>query len=104
MKTSEYLDALRVSLELPSDYALAAHFKVTRSFISNLRSKEAPMPRDMAFRAGKIIGRHRGLVLLDMELAKAKTPEEHDAWQEVFEGFRVPLLHAKSGMGHRLTR
>lgn len=104
MKMSEYLDALRVELELPSDYALAAHFKVSRSYISSLRSNKEAMSSKMGMDTAKILGIHPGLVLLDIERAKAKTPEDQSIWQEIYKGFRSLSLRAKSGRSFALPR
>jgi hypothetical protein len=104
MLMSEYLDALRERLELPSDYALAARFDVTRSYMSALRKNKQAMSEKMGKETAKILEIHPGLVLLDIERAKAKTPEDKFIWQEIYKGFRLLSLRAKSGRSFALPR
>jgi hypothetical protein len=94
MKPSEYLDALRQSLKLPSDYALQKPLGLSKSAISNYRRDKDFFSDEVAIRVAEALEMDAGLVVLDMHRERAKTPTEQRLWASIFEGFPSPLLRA----------
>lgn len=104
MNTIEYLDAAKARLGIESDYALAKALGMRASTISNYRAGRGQMDDEIASKVAAAAGIHPGIVMLDMHRARAKTEKEASIWQEIFEGFHVLLLHAKSGRSLALPR
>ena len=104
MNTSEYLDAVKRKLGVESDYAVAKALSVRQSTLSGYRARNGQMDDEIAAKVAAILGIHPGLVILDMHRERAKTPAEQTIWREIFEGFHVLLLHAKSGRSLALPR
>ncbi|HJV86930.1 MAG TPA: helix-turn-helix domain-containing protein [Noviherbaspirillum sp.] len=98
MNTAEYLDALRAKLDLPSDYALQKVLGVTKQQVSRYRKGHDVFSDEVALRVAEFLGRHPGLVMLDMHRERAKTPESKALWQEIFKGFLLLLPRADWGM------
>lgn len=94
MRPSEYLDALRVKLNAPSDYALQKPLGVTKAAISKYRNNRAHFDDDVCIRVAQLLGKEQGFVILDMHMERAKTPQERAAWQMIFQGFLTLLLPA----------
>lgn len=103
MKPSEYLDAVRVKLGAPSDYALKKPLALSKSAISNYRNNKDFFSDEVSIRVAAILGTDKGLVILDMHRERAKTPQERAAWQEIFAGFLLLLLPANVVEGHPLA-
>lgn len=97
MKPSEYLDALRTELHLPSDYALIKILGVSKGAISNYRNNKTHFDDAVCRRVAELLGKHHGLVMLDMQRERARSPEDKAAWQIIFEGFRR-LLRPANGV------
>jgi transcriptional regulator with XRE-family HTH domain len=95
MNTNDYLDAVRVKRDLPSDYAAAKLLGITRQTISGYRNGGKQFDDAIACRVAEVLGIHPGLVMLDMHRERAKTPQERSVWKEVFEGFLTLFPHAK---------
>lgn len=72
MGTIDYLDALRVRLGLPSDYALAKRLGVRPSCISNYRTKTSVFDSAIALKVADLLGRDRAEVYLDIEAERAE--------------------------------
>lgn len=94
MNTQEYLERTKTALGLPSDYALAAHFGLTRSYISSMKNGRKQLSDELAHKIAEILKIHPGLVLIDMQREKAKTPEDKNIWRDVAKGFLLLLLPA----------
>lgn len=104
MNTSEYLDAVKRKLGVESDYAVAKALSVRQSTLSGYRARNGQMDDEIAAKVAAILGIHPGLVILDMHRARAKTPAEASIWMDIYQGFHVLLLHAKSGRSLALPR
>lgn len=98
MNTNEYLDAVRVKRELPSDYAVAKLLGITRQTISGYRNGGKQFDDAIARRVAEVLGIHPGLVMLDMHRERSKTPEDRSVWQEIYKGFRTLLQPAEWSM------
>ena len=75
MNTNEYLKATKAALGIESDYALAQHLGVTRSYMSKLSGGKAHLSDEMAMRIAEIIGTQPVLVLADLH---AERETHHD--------------------------
>jgi hypothetical protein len=101
MKPSEYLDALRDELHLPSDYALIKELGVSKGAISNYRNNKTHFDDAVCRRVAELLGKHPGLVMIDMARERSRVPEDQEIWSEVFAGFHAPSRRANPG--HRRT-
>lgn len=104
MKTIEYLDAVKTELNISSDYALSKALEISKQAVSRYYSKGSSFDDDVARKVASLLGKHPGLVMLDMHRERAQTPETQALWLEIFEGFRAPLLRAKSVRSPALNR
>lgn len=100
MKPSEYLDALRIKLEVNSDYALQKPLGLSKQRLSNYRKNKDFFSDEVAFIVADLLGMNRGLVVLDMHRERAKTPQEQSVWSEIFAGFPALLQRANLGGVH----
>lgn len=87
MNTTEYLDAVRAKLSLPSDYALQKPLGVTKQLISKYRTGAEVLSDAMAIRVAEILGIDAARVLLDAHIERSKTPEVRAAWVGMMEKF-----------------
>lgn len=83
MKTTDYLDALRAHYDLPSDYALAKKWGVSRQFISNYRSGRHTFDDSNAIKVANWLNIDPAIVLADMHAERSKTPEARAAWRSI---------------------
>lgn len=95
MNTVEYLQQAKKALKIESDYALAKSLGITRSNISSLINGKTTMSDETACKVAAIIGKHAGLVMLDMHRERAATPEQASIWNEIARGFLSLLMPAK---------
>lgn len=99
MNTVEYLQQAKKALNIESDYALAKSLGVTRSSISGLVNGKNTMSDETAIKVASIIGKHAGIIMLDMRREREKNPEVRAVWSEVMEkismGFKTLLMPAK---------
>jgi predicted transcriptional regulator len=89
MNTIEYLNEAKKVLQIDSDYALAKALQIRSSAISNYRSGKSQMDDDVAVKIAAIIGKHAGIVMLDMHREREKNPELRAVWTSVMEKFSV---------------
>lgn len=104
MNTIEYLDEVKKTLDISSDYALAKALEISKQAVSRYYHKGGGFDDDVARKVASLLGKHPGLVMLDMHRERAQTPETQALWGEIFEGFRAPLLRAKSVRSPALNR
>lgn len=101
MKTTEYLDAARVKLNLPSDYALAKHLGVSKETVSQVRIGKMHLSEGLAVKIADILGRDRLELLAVSNMERAKTPEGVAVWaellQRISQGFLSLLPLANKG-------
>lgn len=95
MNTIEYIDALKQRLGIDSDYALSKRLGIAKQTMSSYRMGKTHFDDAVCQRVGEILGVHPGLVMLDMQRARAKTPQERSVWQEIYQGFLILLQPAK---------
>lgn len=98
MKTTiEFLDALKASQNLPSDYALAPVLGVTRSQVSKWRVGKDYLGDSTAIRVAELLDLHPGYVMACCHAERAKKAEEKAAWALVIE--RLGGLAASIALG-----
>lgn len=79
--TSEFLDALRVKLELPSDGRLADYFGMHRQYMSRYRQNVCTFDDEMSIRVAEILEVKPAFIMACMHYQRAKNPKVKDAWQ-----------------------
>lgn len=98
MKTQEYLDAVRTSLGLPSDYALQKPLDLSKGQISNYRTGRDRLSNKVAVRVARLIKKDPVQVLIEVNMEKETDPETKAVWQSLLEkiskGFESLLLGA----------
>lgn len=104
MNTIDYLDAVKKTLGITSNYALANKLGISRPAVSRYYTKGGTLDDDIARKVATVLAVHPGLVMLDMHRERAHSPENQALWSEIFEGFRAPLLRAKSVRSAALNR
>lgn len=99
MKTSEYLDLVRATLHLPSDYALQKPLGISKTQLSNYRNGRDSLSDTMALRVAEICQLDAVRVLLDMHMERAKTPEIRAAWATALEKISASFTNLLLGCG-----
>lgn len=89
MNTVEYLQQAKKALNIESDYALAKALGIARSSISGLMSGKNTMSDETACKVASIIGKHAGIIMLDMRREREKNPEVRAVWLSVMEKFSM---------------
>jgi DNA-binding XRE family transcriptional regulator len=104
MKTTEYLDAIRRRLDLPSDYAIAKVLGVTKESVSGWRNGKSPFGIETAMKIGEILQLDGHAVYADGQIERAKKPEIVDFWKSVSEKFSASFKALLSGASPRRSR
>lgn len=78
--TADYLDALRVRFNVPSDYGLQTATGWHRQQISRYRTKKGTFDDETAQRVAAWLEKPLEEILLDMNAQRAKSPEVKKAW------------------------
>jgi len=89
MKASEYIDAAKHALNLPSDYALAKALGIPNANIVGIRNETRHIPVDVAFRIAITLQIDPAQVVADLEAQRAKNPKKREFWQ----GFTSRAAH-----------
>jgi hypothetical protein len=87
MKTTEYLDAVKAKLDLPSDYALAKLFGVVTSTIIAYRNGRSAFGIEVSMQIGEILGIDGHKVYADGQIERAKNSAQSDFWKSISEKF-----------------
>jgi len=94
--TAEYLDAVKEALHLPSDYALAKYWNVSKQDISEYRKGKRTLGEERAIEVAKIIGANPAELLLASHFERAKSDQAREVWGGLLEkismGFETLLL------------
>lgn len=88
--TADFLDALRVKLEVPSDYALGTKMQMHRQQMSRYRTLNSTFDDAMSLRVAEILELEPAFVVACMHHQRAKEPAEKTLWQNIAERFEVP--------------
>lgn len=73
MKASEWIDQVKIALDLPSDYAAAKVLNITRSAVSKYRSRESTLDEDTALRVAEVLKINPARVVLDQLAERTKS-------------------------------
>jgi DNA-binding XRE family transcriptional regulator len=87
MKTAEYLDAVKVRLALPSDYALAKVLGVVTSSIIAYRNGRSAMGIEVCMKVGDFLQMDGHMIYADGQIERAKKPEIAAFWKSISEKF-----------------
>lgn len=107
MNTLDYLARLRAKYDVSSDYAIAKLLGISKQAVGRYSKGDGGFDDEVARRVANLLEIHPGIVVLDMHrerAARADNDEVRRLWEEIQEGFRVPLLRANRVRGHALTR
>jgi predicted transcriptional regulator len=101
MKTSaDWLDAVKVRLDLPSDYAAAKVLKVTRQTVSGYRVGRATLDDEVCLRVAEILDVNPFEVIASVRIERIKDDERRSLWtnalEKFSEGFMALVLRANA--------
>jgi hypothetical protein len=99
LRTAEYLDLVRATLHLPSDYALQKPLGITKSQLSKYRTGADSLSDGIALRVAEICQLDAVRVLLDMHMERAKSPEIRAAWATALEKISASFTNLLLGYG-----
>lgn len=91
--TGRYLDAIKSRLNIPSDYALAAHWNVTRQSISDYRRGVKTLGDDRCMEVARILDLPPEQVLLEIQADRARK-QGHHSIADILERVLKRLAHA----------
>ncbi|WP_423197158.1 HTH cro/C1-type domain-containing protein [Cupriavidus sp. H19C3] len=102
MKTTlEYVDAVKVRLDLPSDYAIAKALCVSRQAVSQYRQGKAAFDDLTAVRVAEILGLNPMEVIAAANRERAKSDDARRVWTGLFDRFAVNFEALLTVMGQR---
>lgn len=104
MNTLEYLAAVKQRLGVDSDYAVSKALGVTRQTVSRYMKGIGHFDEPVCRRVAEILGKHPGIVMLDMQRERAKNPEDRAVWSTILEKFSLGFEVLLSGVGPRRMR
>lgn len=104
MKTTEYLDAVKAKLALPSDYALAKVLGVGTSAVIAYRNGRSALGIETAMKVGEILHIDGHKVYADGQIERAKNAEQSAFWQTISEKFSASFNALLLGCGPRQYR
>jgi transcriptional regulator with XRE-family HTH domain len=96
MNTIEYIERVKAKLGISSDYALAQKLGITKQAMSRYTRGLGHFDDEVCARVAAILGIHAGLVMLDMHMQRAHTPEQANIWKDIAKGFHTLLPRAKN--------
>jgi transcriptional regulator with XRE-family HTH domain len=110
--TAEYLDAVKSALNLPSDYALAKYWGVSKQDISEYRAGKRTLGEDRAIAVAAILGIDPAEPLIASHAERAKSDQAREVWTALFDKisekisvpFNLLLLGASPRRASFLTR
>lgn len=76
MKAVEWIDRVKISTGLQSDYAIAKALGINRSTVSKYRHDTTPtLDEDSAISVARVLGERPEAVILDQAAERVKSPE-----------------------------
>lgn len=81
--TADFLDALRVKLDVPSDYALGAKLGMHRQQMSRYRTLQTTFDDEASMRIADILEIDPAFVVASMHAQRAKRSEEKKLWERI---------------------
>lgn len=99
MKTQEYLDAVRATLGLPSDYALQKPLALSKSQLSKYRTGKETLSTPVAVRIANLLKKEPLQVIAEVNAEKETDPETKAMWQSILEKISKGFEWLLSGAG-----
>lgn len=87
MESKEWIDRVKVTHGLASDYAVAKYLGTSTQRISSYRTGTTEFDEDMAARVGAALGEHPAHVLATVRAGKARTDKARAVWEEIARHF-----------------
>ncbi|MGV0983505.1 MAG: hypothetical protein ACOYB2_03055 [Limnohabitans sp.] len=81
MKAHEWIDRLKVTKGLPSDYAVAKEIGLTRAAISNYRARNSTLDDDAALKVAVLLEIDPMLILADQATERSKDESVQSVWR-----------------------
>ncbi|WP_454710700.1 helix-turn-helix domain-containing protein [Cupriavidus nantongensis] len=108
MKTTlEYVDAVKIKLDLPSDYAIAKALCVTRAAISSYRTGRSYFDDLTAVRVAEVLGINPMEVIAAANRERAKSEDARKVWSGLWNRFHANFdalrKHTRIGLTPRLA-
>ncbi len=97
MKTTEYLDAVKAKLALPSDYAIAKALGVSQQTVTQYRNGRTAMGIEVSIRVGEVLGIDSHKVYADGQVERAKNDDQSAFWKGISEKFSVSFRNLLPG-------
>jgi DNA-binding XRE family transcriptional regulator len=102
MKTTiEYLDAVKLERQLPSDYALAKLLGVSHTSVIAYRSGRSALGIEVSMLVGEILGIDGHAVYANGQIERAKNSAQSDFWRDISEKFSESFKLLLSGCSPR---
>jgi transcriptional regulator with XRE-family HTH domain len=85
--TVEYLDDIKATLGLPSDYAIAKALRIAHSAVSRYRHGKGSFDDEVAFRVAEILEINPLEVIVASRAERAVSEDARTRWQGYWENF-----------------
>ena len=103
MKAHEWIDRLKVTKGLPSDYAAAKAIGLTRAAVSRYRSRISTLDEETSSHLALELGIDPMIVLADQATERAKDEAVQSAWRKVLAQLlskeKAPHMAGMAGLG-----
>lgn len=100
MNPSEYLDAVQRHCKLPSDYAIAKVFRLSRSSLSLHRTNRGTFDDSTALKVAQALEINPLLVVADMQALRAKSPDLEAFWRSIADDLRKQFAGRLKPLSH----
>jgi len=92
MNTNEYLDLIKSTKSITSDYKLAQLLDISRSRLSAYRNKPRNMDDDLVLKVEKILDLPEGVVLFEMHSKRTNCPQAAQIFHEISQKLAAGAL------------
>lgn len=92
MNTIEYLDLIKSTKSITSDYKLSKLLGISRSRLSHYRNGRNTMDELLALKVEKILNLKPGTVLIDLQAERSKCPEARAILHELAQKLAATAL------------
>lgn len=99
MRTADFLDALRIRFQVPSDYALAPMLGVTRQQVSKYRLGKDSLSDEAAIYVAELLEIDPAFVLASCHAERAKADGQRAAWERIAARFAQAATVAAVAVG-----
>lgn len=85
--TAQYLDDVKAALHLPSDYALAKYWGVSKQDVSSYRSGNRTLGEERAIEVARILNIDPAEPLIASHAERAKSDQAKEVWTALYAKF-----------------